>query len=54
MKYAAFMEQGDCTKLEDKVNKWIEENRDSILEIVDVEFEQDEDGMCCVRISYFD
>lgn len=54
MKYAAFMEEGDPSKLEAKVNKWIEENRDNILEIVDVEFEQNDKGVSCVTITYFD
>lgn len=53
MKYAAFIEREDYLKLENKINKWIEENRDSILEIVDIEYEE-RDNIFCATITYLD
>lgn len=43
MKHAAFVQHGDGEKLKLKVEKWIEENRESILEIIDIEYEQNGD-----------
>ncbi len=53
MKYAAFIEKNDKVKLEDKVGKWIKENRDTILEIVDIEYEE-KDNTFCATIVYLD
>lgn len=38
MKHAAFIQEDNGAKLKDKVEKWISENEDSILEIVGIEY----------------
>lgn len=53
MKYAAFIERNDYSKLANKVEKWVEENRDNILEILDIEYEE-KDNVFCATITYLD
>lgn len=43
MKHVGFVQQGDGSQLQDKVERWIEENRENILEIIDIEYEQNGD-----------
>ena len=43
VKHAAFVQHGEGSQLQDKVQQWIEENRDDILEVVDIEYEQNGD-----------
>lgn len=38
MKHASIIEKGDSSAVEEKVNQWILENEDSILEIIDIEY----------------
>ncbi|WP_176967827.1 hypothetical protein [Proteiniborus ethanoligenes] len=40
MKHMTFLEYDDGTGLKDKVAKWIAENEDGILEIIDIEYSQ--------------
>lgn len=54
MKYASFVEKKDYGKLEARVNKWMDENKDLILEIIDVELEEDAERGYCLTISYLD
>lgn len=53
MKHAAFMQYGDGSKLEEKVENWIMENEAIILEIVDIEYTE-EDNMYYATITYMD
>lgn len=38
MKHVSILEIGDGSTVEEKVNQWILENEDSILEIIDIEY----------------
>lgn len=40
MKHMTLLEYDDGSGLKDKVNKWIGENEDNILEIIDIEYTQ--------------
>ncbi|MGF7056533.1 hypothetical protein [Brassicibacter mesophilus] len=40
MKHATIVEYNDGSGLEDKVNEWIAENEQQILDIIDVEYSQ--------------
>lgn len=39
MKHMTIVDYNDGLDLEDKVYKWIEDNEEEILEVIDVEFE---------------
>lgn len=53
MKHAAFIQEGDGSQLKKKVEEWIEENRDNILEIVDIEYEES-GNVYYATITYLD
>lgn len=53
MKHAAFIQEGDGSQLKAKVEEWIEENKERILEIVDVEYEQNA-NIFYATITYLD
>lgn len=53
MKHASFVQYGDGSELKEKVENWIAENKDRILEIVDIEY-TDNDGVFIATITYFD
>lgn len=53
MKHAAFVQHGDGSELKEKVEQWIVENEDKILEIVDIEYKQ-QDNLYIATITYFD
>ncbi len=53
MKHAAFVQHGDGEKLKLKVEEWIEENRESILEIIDIEYEQNGGDIYTATITFF-
>jgi low affinity Fe/Cu permease len=53
MKHAAFVQYDDDTKLKEKVEEWIRENEDNILEIVDIEYTQ-RDSIYIATITYLD
>ncbi|MBZ2174425.1 hypothetical protein K8M07_04105 [Schnuerera sp. xch1] len=38
MKHVTIMEYGDSSTIEEKVDEWILENEDSVLEIIDIEY----------------
>jgi hypothetical protein len=38
MKHYSILEKGNSSLVEEKVNQWIKENEDSILEIIDIEY----------------
>ncbi|MBU5440173.1 hypothetical protein KQI42_19450 [Tissierella sp. MSJ-40] len=40
MKHEAFVQYNDGSELKDKVESWIAENEDKILEVIDIEYEQ--------------
>ncbi|NLX61630.1 MAG: hypothetical protein GXZ06_03795 [Tissierellia bacterium] len=52
MKHVSFLEMGgDGSTIEEKVNKWIMENEESILEIIDIEYIEN-NGMYVATITY--
>ena len=52
MKHVSFLEMGgDGSTIEEKVNKWIMENEESILEILDIEYIEN-NGMYVATITY--
>lgn len=53
MKHAAFVQYDDDSKLKEKVEEWIRENEDNILEIVDIEYTQ-KDSIYIATITYLD
>jgi low affinity Fe/Cu permease len=53
MKHAAFVQYDDDSKLKEKVEEWIRENEDNILEIVDIEYAQ-KDSIYIATITYLD
>ena len=53
MKHAAFVMKCEEAILDQKVQEWIKENEDNILEIVDIEYSQRGD-MCIATITYLD
>ena len=40
MKYVSMVDYDDGSSLEEKVNEWILENEDTLLEIIDIEYTQ--------------
>ncbi|WP_236914284.1 hypothetical protein [Clostridium sp. Cult2] len=40
MKYISMVDYGDGSNLEEKVNEWILENEENLLEIIDIEYTQ--------------
>lgn len=53
MKHAAFIQKGENSQLKSKVEEWIKENKDQILEIIDIEYEEDGD-IFTATITYLD
>lgn len=53
MKHAAFVQYDGDSKLKEKVEEWIRENEDKILEIVDIEYTQ-RDSIYIATITYLD
>lgn len=53
MKHTSFIQENSGSELEGKVKKWIAENEDNILEIVDIEY-SNEGNVYFVTISYLD
>ncbi len=53
MKHAAFIQEGSGSELEEKVKKWIKENEDSILEVVNIEYRQN-GNIYYATIAYLD
>ena len=40
MKYVSMIDCDDGSSLEEKINEWIVENEDTLLEILDIEYKQ--------------
>ena len=40
MKYVSMIDYDDGSSLEEKINEWIVENEDTLLEIIDIEYKQ--------------
>lgn len=53
MKHAAFIQENNGSDLKEKVEKWIAENENSILEIVDIEYTQS-GNIYFATITYLD
>jgi hypothetical protein len=53
MKHTSFIQENSGSELESKVKKWIDENEDRILEIVDIEYSQN-GNVYYVTITYLD
>lgn len=53
MKHAAFVQYGDSSELKAKVQEWIKDNEDRILEVVDIEYTQ-RDSIHIATITYLD
>ncbi|MBC8586800.1 hypothetical protein [Paratissierella segnis] len=53
MKFATFYQQGNDEGLKEKVEAWIKDNEDNILEIVDVEYEYSNNTYMAI-ITYLD
>ncbi len=52
MRHVSFLEVGgDGTTVEERVNEWIQENEESILEIIDIEYIENGD-MYAAIITY--
>lgn len=53
MKFMYIVEEGNGATLREKVNQWIDENEDIILEIVDIEYNQ-EGNIYFAIVSYLE
>ena len=53
MKHTAFIQEDNGKELEEKVIAWIAENKDRVLEIIDIEYGQSE-NIHFVIITYLD
>lgn len=53
MKYMYIVDYQDGSTLREKVNEWIEENEENILEIIDIEYNQ-EGNLYFAIVSYLE
>ena len=53
MKHIAFISEKDGSSLKEKVEEWKEENKDLIIEIVDVEYSENAD-VYYATVTYLD
>lgn len=53
MKHIAFISEGDGSQLREKVDEWIEENKEKNIEIIDVEYSENAD-VYYATVTYLD
>ena len=53
MKHIAFISERDGSSLKEKVEEWIEENKDLIIEVVDIEYSENA-NVYYATVTYLD